>query len=70
MIKVRLRDGATVTSGRVRHATGSRHAPPTRQDAWAKFSDAAGPHASNRLFDALWTLPPDRPIAALLDALC
>jgi hypothetical protein len=55
----------------VTHASGSRHTPPGREEARAKFEDATRGHLSvdgiARLFDALWDLDPGKTVAGLLD---
>jgi 2-methylcitrate dehydratase PrpD len=68
------RDGSVRASRPVRHASGSRHRPPTREEAYGKFQAAVGRHwpagRAERSFDRLWRLDLDLPIGALLDICC
>ncbi len=70
-VTLALTDGRTFQSQPVRYAAGSRHAHPSQSEAWAKFEDAAGARlpvgAARKLFDALWWLDPETPVASLLD---
>jgi 2-methylcitrate dehydratase PrpD len=70
-VTLRLSDGRVVKSWPVTHASGSRHTPPGREEARAKFEDATRGHLSvdgiARLFDALWDLDPGKTVAGLLD---
>jgi 2-methylcitrate dehydratase PrpD len=69
-VALRLADGTHLQSAPVRHAAGSRHAPPSEAEALAKFMDCCeallpGPAAA-ALFAAAWNLPPASPLADLL----
>jgi 2-methylcitrate dehydratase PrpD len=70
-VTIRLADGRVVKSRPVTHASGSRHTPPSREEARAKFEDATRRHFSAdgtaRLFDALWDLDLGKTVAGLLD---
>ena len=70
-VAIRLADGRSLESRPVREATGSRHNPPSRQQAWTKFAGATAgrlpAEQAERLFDGLWRLDPGEPIVHLLD---
>jgi 2-methylcitrate dehydratase PrpD len=69
-ITVHLRDGTSLVSAPVRHAAGSRHAPPTQAEAEKKFLDCTGKlmsrAAAENVFAAAWELPPELPLDSLL----
>jgi 2-methylcitrate dehydratase PrpD len=69
-ITLHLRDGTSLVSAPVRHAAGSRHAPPTAAEAEKKFLDCTGlvmsRAAAENVFAAASSLPPDFPLDRLL----
>jgi 2-methylcitrate dehydratase PrpD len=70
-VKVRLSDGRVLEGSHVKHASGSRYAPPSKAESWEKFKGSAGYHlpvgSTRQLFEALWDLNPSRSITELLD---
>jgi 2-methylcitrate dehydratase PrpD len=69
-ITLHMQDGTSLVSAPVRHAAGSRHAPPSAAEAFEKFVDCAVPimsrSAAEDLFAAAWSLPDAAPLADLL----
>jgi 2-methylcitrate dehydratase PrpD len=71
-VSVSLADGTVIEGEAVRAAAGSRHKPPTRAQAMAKFIDTAGialnRERTERLFDELWNMRPETRVSSILDA--
>ncbi len=69
-ITLHLQDGTSLLSAPVRHAAGSRHAPPTAAEAEKKFLDCTGSAMSRaagaKSFAAAWGLPDQAPLDELL----
>jgi 2-methylcitrate dehydratase PrpD len=69
-ITLHLEDGTSLVSAPVRHAAGSRHAPPTEAEAEKKFMDCTeavmSRAAAENVFTAAWSLPDETPLDGLL----
>ncbi len=69
-ITLHLQNGTTLISAPIRHAAGSRHAPPTEAEAKQKFLDCTANvlsrAAAENVFTTAWSLPPELPLDSLL----